>query len=85
MRHHLLLLEHIEDKTCKKTTKKKTKRRKRVDLQTPALPSHFWLSLLPFCLKCFVLVATSALSLLALSFALPLQALPSFDDGVSAK
>jgi hypothetical protein len=46
-----LLLKHKENKTHKKTTTKKTRRREGAYLQTPALSSHFWLPLLPsyFC------------------------------------
>jgi hypothetical protein len=66
--------------------------------QVHALAFHFWLLLqvccpschfCPFtfgsCFKCVVLVVTFALSLLAPSFALLLQALPSFADGVRTK
>jgi hypothetical protein len=52
--HCLLFLKHKEDKTHKKRTKKKTKRREGASLQIPALPFHFWLLLLPFYFKCFL-------------------------------
>jgi hypothetical protein len=54
--HHFLLLKHKEDKTHKKITKRK--RREGSYLQAPTLPSHFWLSLLPFCFKCFLLASS---------------------------
>jgi len=44
--HHLLLLKHREDKTHKKTTKKKTKKGEGAYLQALVLPSHFWFPLL---------------------------------------
>jgi hypothetical protein len=49
-----------EEKKTKKKTHKKKKMQKREGafLQTPALPFHFWLPLLPpilpFCFKCFL-------------------------------
>jgi hypothetical protein len=57
--HRFLLLKHKEDKTHNKTTKK-TKRREGAYLQTPTLPSHFWLLLLPFCFKHFLLSSFSS-------------------------
>jgi hypothetical protein len=38
---------------------KKTKRREGAYLQALALPFHFWLSLLPFYSKCFLLASSS--------------------------
>ncbi len=35
-------------------------RREGVFLQAPTLPFHFWLSLLPFCFKCFLLASSSS-------------------------
>jgi hypothetical protein len=58
--HRLLLLKHKEDKTHKKITTKKTKRREGAYLQAPTPPSHFWLSLLPFCFKQFLLASSSS-------------------------
>jgi hypothetical protein len=55
----LLLLKHGEDKTHKKTTKKKTKRKEGVYLQVLGLPFHFWLSLLPFYFKRFLMTSSS--------------------------
>jgi hypothetical protein len=40
--------------------KKKTKRREGVFLQALVLPSHFWLLLLPFCFKHFLLASSSS-------------------------
>jgi len=48
----LLLFKHKEAKTYNKTTKK-TKQREGAYLQALALPSHFWLMLLPFRFKLF--------------------------------
>jgi hypothetical protein len=48
------LFKHKENKTHKKTTKK-TKRREGAYLQAFTLPSHFWLLLLPFYFKRFLL------------------------------
>jgi len=56
---HLLLLKHKEDKTYKKTTKKKTKRKVGTYFEAPTLPFHFWLPLLPFYFKCFLLASSS--------------------------
>jgi len=76
MHHRFFLFKHKEDdKTCKKTKKK---RRKGKELT-------FKLLLLPFHFKCFILVANFALSLLVPGFALSLQAFPSFDNGVNKK
>jgi hypothetical protein len=76
MHHHFLLFKHKEeDKTCKKTKKKRRKGRELT----------FKFLLLPFHFKCFILVASSALSLLVPSFAFSLQAFPSFDNGVNKK
>jgi hypothetical protein len=36
------------------------KRRKGAYLQAPTLPSHFWLPLLPFCFKRFLLASSSS-------------------------
>jgi len=55
-----LLLKHKENKTHKKTTTKKTRRREGAYLQTPTLPSHFWLPLLHFRFKCFFLASFSS-------------------------
>jgi len=38
---------------------KKTKRKEGAYLQAPSLPSHFWLPLLPFYFKCFLLASSS--------------------------
>ncbi len=43
-----------------KKQQKKTKRREGVYFQAPALPSHFWLLLLPFCFKHFLLASSSS-------------------------
>jgi hypothetical protein len=58
--HRLLLIKHKTNKTHKKTTKKKTKRREGAYFQAPTLPFHFWLSLLPFCFKRFLLASSSS-------------------------
>ncbi len=35
-------------------------RREGTFLQAPILPSHFWVSFLPFCFKCFFLASSSS-------------------------
>jgi len=58
--HCLLILKHKKNKTHKKTTKNKTKKRERAYLQAPTLPFHFWFPLLPFYFKCFLLASFSS-------------------------
>jgi hypothetical protein len=55
--HHLLLFKHKKNKTHKNNIKK-TKRREGVYFQALALLSHFWLPLLPFCFKHFLLASS---------------------------
>jgi hypothetical protein len=57
---HHLLHKYKEDKTHKKTTKKKTNRREGTYLQALTLPFHFWLSLLLFYFKRFLMASFSS-------------------------
>jgi hypothetical protein len=58
--YHCLFLKHKKDKTHKKNNKIETKRREGAYLQALALPSHFWVPLLPFYFKCFLLASSSS-------------------------
>jgi len=55
---HLFILKHKEDKTHKFFFKK-MKRKEGTYFQALTLPSHFWLPLLPFCFKRFLLAPSS--------------------------
>jgi hypothetical protein len=56
----LLLLKHKEGKTHKKTKKQNTNKREGIYFQILVMPSHFWLPLLPFCFKRFLLASSSS-------------------------
>jgi hypothetical protein len=43
-----------------KRQQKKTKKKEGAYLQAPTLPSHFWLPLLPFYFKCFLVASSSS-------------------------
>jgi hypothetical protein len=55
---HLFILKHKEDKTHKFFFLK-MKRKEGTYFQALTLPSHFWLPLLPFCFKRFLLAPSS--------------------------
>jgi hypothetical protein len=55
-----LTQHHRKRQNTQKNNKNKTKRREGTYLQAPTLPSHFWLSFLPFCFERSLLTSSSS-------------------------